>query len=48
MRNAHAATEDLTAAREAAMDAHDDFENTAAHYLRPAGTHPTSQQEHPR
>lgn len=36
MRNADATTEDLTAAREAAKAAHDDFVNTAARYLSPA------------
>lgn len=36
IRNAYATTEDLTAAREAAKDAHDDFVNTAARYLSPA------------
>nr|WP_202514352.1 MULTISPECIES: hypothetical protein [unclassified Streptomyces] len=40
MRDAYATTEDLTAAREAAKSAHDDFVNAAAHYLRPASTHP--------
>ncbi|MBK5990915.1 MULTISPECIES: hypothetical protein [Streptomyces] len=44
MRDAYATTEDLTTAREAAKDAHDTFVNTAAHYLRPASTHPTSEQ----
>lgn len=48
MRDAYATTEDLTTAREAAKDAHDTFVNTAAHYLRPASTHPTSEQESPR
>ncbi|WP_331763971.1 hypothetical protein [Streptomyces cyaneofuscatus] len=48
MRDAYATTEDLTTAREAAKDAHDTFVNTAAHYLRPASTHPTSEQENPR
>ncbi|WP_327169954.1 hypothetical protein [Streptomyces subrutilus] len=41
IRNAHATTEELTAAREAAKNAHDDFVNAAARYLRPASTHPT-------
>ncbi|PJN32157.1 hypothetical protein CG717_14775 [Streptomyces sp. CB02613] len=45
MRDAFATTEDLTAAQEAAKDAHDTFANTAAHYLRPASTHPTTGQE---
>lgn len=48
MRDAYAPTEDLTAAREAAKDAHDTFVNTAAHYLRPVGNHPTSEQESTR
>lgn len=48
LRDAYASTEALTAAREAAKTAHDDFVNTAAHYLRPASTHPTSGQESPR
>ncbi|MFJ3438804.1 hypothetical protein ACIPMU_35360 [Streptomyces cyaneofuscatus] len=48
LRGAYASTEDLTAAREAAKDAHDTFVNTAAHYLRPASTRPTSEQESPR
>ncbi|MFD3886192.1 hypothetical protein [Streptomyces microflavus] len=48
MRDAYATTEDLTTAREAAKDAHDTFVNTAAHYLRPASTHPTSEQESTR
>ena len=48
MRDAFATTEDLTAAREAAKDAHDTFVNTTAHYLRPASTHPTTSQESTR
>ncbi|MGW1819440.1 hypothetical protein ACWCQM_38555 [Streptomyces sp. NPDC002125] len=48
MREAYATTEDLTAAREAAKDAHDTFVNTAAHYLRPASTLPTTGQESTR
>ncbi|WP_327301912.1 hypothetical protein [Streptomyces goshikiensis] len=36
IRNAYATTEDLTAAREAAKNAHDTFVNTAACYLNPA------------
>ncbi|MCO8303618.1 hypothetical protein [Streptomyces sp. RKCA744] len=45
IRDAYTTTEDLTAAREAAKAAHDDFVNTAARYLRPASTHPTFEQE---
>ncbi|MET9365579.1 hypothetical protein ABZX93_32335 [Streptomyces sp. NPDC006632] len=45
IRDAYATTEDLTAAREAAKVAHDDFVNAAARYLRPASTHPTFEQE---
>ncbi|MEU1128379.1 hypothetical protein ABZ383_00690 [Streptomyces sp. NPDC005900] len=45
IRDAYATTEDLTAARQAARVAHDDFVNAAAHYLRPASTHPTFEQE---
>jgi hypothetical protein len=41
IRNAYATTEELTAAREAAKDAHDQFVNTAARYLSPAP--PTAQ-----
>jgi hypothetical protein len=48
IRDAYATTEDLTAAREAAKAAHDDFVNTAARYLRPASTHPAFEQESPR
>ncbi|MFF7558242.1 hypothetical protein ACFZA9_35720 [Streptomyces olivaceus] len=48
IRDAYATTEDLTAAREAAKVAHDDFVDTAARYLRPASTHPTFGQESPR
>ncbi|MEI7029643.1 hypothetical protein [Streptomyces pratensis] len=48
MREAYATTEDLTAAREAAKDAHDTFVNTAARYLRPASTLPTTGQESTR
>ncbi|WP_189389977.1 hypothetical protein [Streptomyces sp. SDr-06] len=48
IRDAYATTEDLTAAREAAKAAHDDFVNAAARYLRPASTHPTFEQETPR
>ncbi|MFD8440546.1 hypothetical protein ACFV2I_36530 [Streptomyces microflavus] len=48
LRDAYASTEDLTAAREAAKVAHDDFVNTAARYLRPASTHPTLEQESTR
>ncbi|MFD6804044.1 hypothetical protein [Streptomyces cyaneofuscatus] len=48
MRDAFATTEDLAAAREAAKDAHDTFVNIAAHYLRPASTHPTTGQESTR
>ncbi|MER5571188.1 hypothetical protein ABT083_34135 [Streptomyces goshikiensis] len=36
IRNAYATTEALTAAREAAKNAHDTFVNTAARYLSPA------------
>ncbi|MFE5669223.1 hypothetical protein ACFQ7W_35555 [Streptomyces niveus] len=36
IRDAFATTEDLTAAREAAKNAHDTFVNTAARYLSPA------------
>ncbi|PKV77100.1 hypothetical protein [Streptomyces sp. TLI_146] len=36
IRNAYATTEDLTAARDAAKNAHDTFVNTAARYLSPA------------
>ncbi|MBO8189233.1 hypothetical protein [Streptomyces spirodelae] len=35
IRDAYATTEDLTAAREAAKEAHDDFVNIAARYLSP-------------
>ncbi|MEU2873012.1 hypothetical protein ABZ769_28075 [Streptomyces olivoreticuli] len=35
IRTAYATTEDLTTAREAAKDAHDDFVNIAARYLSP-------------
>ncbi|MDP9607763.1 hypothetical protein [Streptomyces demainii] len=45
IRDAYTTTEDLTAAREAAKAAHDDFVNTAARYLHPASTHPTFEQE---
>ncbi|MEU9189462.1 hypothetical protein AB0D14_33955 [Streptomyces sp. NPDC048484] len=45
IRDAYATTEDLTAAREAAKVAADDFVNAAARYLRPASTHPTFEQE---
>ncbi|MEU2179846.1 hypothetical protein [Streptomyces thermolilacinus] len=48
IRDAYATTEDLTAAREAAKAAHDDFVNAAARYLRPASTHPTFEQESTR
>lgn len=48
IRDAYATTEDLTAAREAAKAAHDDFVNTAARYLRPASTHPAFEQESSR
>ncbi|MEE1931446.1 hypothetical protein V1J52_25330 [Streptomyces sp. TRM 70351] len=36
IRDAYATTEELTAAREAAKNAHDTFVNTAARYLSPA------------
>ncbi|MFJ2745869.1 hypothetical protein ACIO3O_40130 [Streptomyces sp. NPDC087440] len=36
IRTAYATTDDLTAAREAAKNAHDTFVNTAARYLSPA------------
>lgn len=48
IRDAYATTEDLTAAREAAKNAHDDFVNAAARYLRPTSSRPTFEQETPR
>ncbi|EDY48800.1 hypothetical protein [Streptomyces clavuligerus] len=45
IRDAYAAPEDLASAREAAKDAHDQFVNAAARYLRPANTHPTAEKE---
>lgn len=49
IRNAYATAEELTAAREAAKNAHDDFVNTAARYLSPAHStaraHRTPEQE---
>ncbi|WP_069772184.1 hypothetical protein [Streptomyces sp. LUP30] len=49
MRNAYATSEELTAAREAAKAAHDDFVNTAARYLSPpvstTRAHHTPEQE---
>ncbi|MEW1552263.1 hypothetical protein [Streptomyces tsukubensis] len=45
IRDAYATTGDLTAAREAAKDAHDQFVNAAARYLSPANTHPTADKE---
>lgn len=48
IRDVYATTEDLTAAREAAKAAHDDFVNAAARYLRPASSRPTFEQESPR
>lgn len=44
IRDADATTEDLTAAREAAKDAHDDFVNSAARYLSPDFSTPQSQR----
>ncbi|MFJ3594535.1 hypothetical protein ACPXCP_34325 [Streptomyces sp. DT20] len=52
IRDAFATTEDLTAAREAAKDAHDQFVNTAARYLSPTlspgRAHRTPEQESTR
>ncbi|MFJ4858659.1 hypothetical protein [Streptomyces sp. NPDC088730] len=44
IRDAYATTENLTAAREAAKDAHDDFVNIAARYLSPAFSTAQSQR----
>ncbi|MEV5455205.1 hypothetical protein [Streptomyces sp. NPDC052535] len=48
IRDAYTTTEELTAAREAAKTAHDDFVNAAARYLRPTSSRPTVEQESPR
>ncbi|MFC7936091.1 hypothetical protein ACFU2J_07635 [Streptomyces sp. NPDC057387] len=47
IRDAYTTTEELTAAREAAKTAHDDFVNAAARYLRPTSSRPV-EQESPR
>ncbi|WP_253917230.1 hypothetical protein [Streptomyces sp. MNP-20] len=48
IRGAYTTTGELTAARAAAVAAHDDFVDTGARYLRPTQPYCTPEQEIPR